>query len=92
MKMRRCHLFTSSLWGNKIHLLPLQACGQVTSARNSNRGPICTASKGNFTMVCIWKAFGAVSVSTVGTGGVQPAALFSAARLQIEALPLSIRC
>lgn len=29
-------------------------------------------SAGNFTKVYVWKAFGAVSVSAVGTGGAQP--------------------
>lgn len=58
----------------------------VTLARNSNWGLVCTVCTGNFTKVYVWKVFGAVSVSAVGTGGVQPAALLSAARLQGEAL------
>lgn len=55
-------------------------------ARSSDWGPICSVSIGNFTKVYVWKAFGAVSVLARGTGGKQPAALLSAARLQREAL------
>lgn len=46
----------------------------VSLARNSNWGPTCDVSTGNFTKVYEWKAFGAVSDSAVGTGGAQPAA------------------
>lgn len=58
----------------------------ITLARDSNWAPVCTVCTGNFTKVFVWKAFEAVSVLAVGTGGVQPAALLSAARLQGETL------
>lgn len=46
----------------------------ISLARNSNWGPVCDVSTGNFTKVYEWKAFGVVSDSAVGTGGAQPAA------------------
>jgi hypothetical protein len=41
---------------------------------------------GTISKVYVWKASGVLSVSAMGTGGMEPTALLSAARLQGEAL------
>lgn len=89
MQTRRGHLLLAC-GGTILTLIPLQACGSSYLSQKQQLGPNLHCVP--FTKVCIWKAFVAVSVSAVGTGGAHLEAWLSAARLQVEALPPSTRC